>query len=134
MPEHRFVSADSIGTVVVVQTAIDGLSRSMSLPFSEAKRFVVGIVNALRKAEHLPPLADDGEVAFASVAGMIRETQVIRDFGELEGEETGDSKLPTILCLHCQTALGPLDVRISPSAAAKLGATLHSHELTRGAA
>jgi len=68
------------------------------------------------------------------MSDMKQETRIIRKVLGIEMVRPGDATQPTILRIKCETATGPLVVRISQIAAMELTAALNSSPPTRGSA
>jgi hypothetical protein len=62
------------------------------------------------------------------------ETRIIRKVLGIVAVSLEDATKPTILRVGCETATGPLVVRLSQIAGVELAAILNSHPLTRGSA
>jgi hypothetical protein len=62
------------------------------------------------------------------------ETRVIRQVLGIETVPPAHATQPIILLIKCETATGPLVVRLSQIAAVELAGALNRHPLTRGSA
>ena len=62
------------------------------------------------------------------------ETRIIRQVLGIETIPPAHATQPTILLIKCETATGPLVVRLSQIAAVELAGELSRHPLTRGSA
>lgn len=62
------------------------------------------------------------------------ETRIIRKISGIRATPPEDAAQPLILHVECETAIGPLVLRLSQIAAVELAAILNKHPLTRGSA
>ena len=62
------------------------------------------------------------------------QTRIIRRVVGIRATPPEDATQPTILHVECETATGPLVVRLSQIAGVELAGALNKHPLTRGSA